>query len=171
MELHVRNHIVAHFVKHIQFCGVVDLLSLPAAIVKSHSTQEEVVESMNTTNDEERLGEQDKQSFTLKSLLVISWERLLKLLECTFSEALQAEHQHLLHVFEQLHSHGSKTLSRMEEEKKLDIVGMLCAKIARTMTVLLSAASSEELQVILEQLLPIKVCNSDNFQQTWRYSL
>ena len=140
---------------------MLDVLSLPAAIARSNystftSENSEDVQEMIVEKDEERV---KTDILRLNSPLLLSWKRLQNLLEHTFSEALllkNHENYHLLHFLE--HCRLVKTSGRLKEEKNnVDMFSMLCAQLSRTMSTLLAAASNEELQVILKQLLSVKV--------------
>ena len=146
---------------------MVDLLVLPAAIAKSRFSlstgeleEKEVTENMDITNGGgEHVSEgENEHDITSKSPLLISWERLRYLLGYTFGEAYQLDNQdryRLLRCLER--THNGETSSRFEKGKRADIFSMMCTQLYRTVSVLLTATSNEELQVILEQLLPVEV--------------
>ena len=139
-----------------QFCGMLDLLSLPAATARQHSCspsgEGEDTEGMEVTSEEgSHLG--------LVTPLLLSWKRLQSVLRCTFSEALQLKDSNdyqLLHCLE--YSHGAKKSSQFEiRRRRVDIFSAMCVQLSRTMSTLLTATSNKELHFIMEQLLCIKV--------------
>ena len=140
---------------------MLDLLSLTAAVAKSHrspSTEEEDVQpqDMDVTNGGgERESKGDECGLKPQSPLLVSWERLRYLIGYTFDEACQHHGCHLLHCLEHLHDIKSSIPFDSRGEGKADIFDMLCVQLWRTMSTLLTAMSCEELQVSLEQLLPV----------------
>ena len=147
---------------------MVDLLVLPAAIAarsqSSLSSDDEEEETdpqlMEVAGEEEREGDHNECDHSKPlTLLLLSWERLQSLLKCTFSEALQLKQQDgvgsLLHCLK--HFHSSKTAGEFEKGRKMDMLHLLCEQTSKAMSVLLAAASCEELQVMLEQLLSVEV--------------
>ena len=146
-----------------KFCGISDVLSLPTATSSTgrqtscSSIHDE--EDADTENMEVTTGEECVRSETPLSL---SWKRLQSILGCMFSEALQQKGDNtcsyeLLHCLE-CSSNAAKSSSHFEMGRRT--VGMfnaMCVQLSRTTSVLLMAASNEELHLIMEQLLCIKV--------------
>lgn len=146
----------------IKFCGIADVLSLPAVTSNGrlhkcssvHGDEDADTESMEVTT-----GEEDSRVRS-ETLLFLSWKRLQSVLGCIFSEALQLKSSHsyeLLHCLECSFS-AAKSWSQLETgRRRVDMFSSMCEQLSRTMSTLLTAASNEELHLIMEQLLGIKV--------------
>ena len=145
---------------------MVDLLVLPAALaarspsLSSDDEEETGAQNMEVAGEEERASDHKEYNRSKpQTLLLLSWRRLQSLLNYTFSEALQLKQQDgvgsLLHCLE--HFHSSRTAGHFEKGRKMDMLHLLCERTSKAMSVLLAAASSEELQVMLEQLLFVEV--------------
>ena len=157
---------IQHIYTHSQFCGVVDLLILPAAITQSQSSfsggvkEAAATENMEVTCEEGAERIEENGHFEQEDLLLLSWKRLQTVLERTFSEALELKEQgrgnsSLLHCLD--HVHTSKTSDRFVKGRRADMLHLLCEHLSAAMSRLLSASSGEELQVMMEQLLSIEV--------------
>ena len=139
---------------------MLDVLSLPAATAARlhgyssvHDEEDEDTEGMEVTGEEESHGRR------LETPLLLSWKKLQSVLGCTFSEALQLKGHNsyeLLCCLE--HSYAAKSSSQFEMPgRRVDVFSAMCACLSRTMSALLTAASNEELRLIMELLLCIKV--------------
>ena len=155
--LHPCVHAHCTCIMHIQFCGMMDLLSLPAAIARSQCSASTGEEEGACDTDIPEEGEDEEDSQTLETLLLLSWKRLQHLLGCTFDEALQLKDRDSYHIHCLELLHKVKKPKQFEKGRKVDLFSTLCGQFSRTMSTLLTAANKEELQVILKQLLSIKV--------------
>jgi hypothetical protein len=102
---------------------------------------------------------EEKSHVRLETPLSLSWKRLQSVLGCMFNEAIQLKSSHsyeLLHCLECSFS-AAKTSSQFETGRRMDMFSTMCVQLSRTMSMLLTAASNEELHRIMEQLLCIKV--------------
>lgn len=142
-----------------KFCGISDVLSLPAATSTDrlhsslHGEEDADIEDMEVTTDEE------KSNVRSETPLSLSWKRLQSVLGCIFSEALQLKSSNsheLLHCLE-CSSNTAKSSSHFEVGRRVGMFSAMCAQLSRTLSTLLTAASNEELHLIMEQLLCIKV--------------
>ena len=149
------------FSLYMQFCGVMDLLSLPAVTARLHSSspaihdeEGEDTQGMEITSKEIEQG----SHVGSESPLLLSWKRLQSVLGCTLSEALRLKDHdsyQLLHCLEL--SCGIKKSSQFQIRRRVDIFSAMCVQLSRTMSMLLTAASDKELHFIIEQLLCIKI--------------
>ena len=146
-----------------KFCGISDVLSLPTATSTGRQTSCSSIhdeEDADTENMEITTGEENNECVGSETPLSLSWKRLQSVLGCMFSEALQQKggnNYELLHCLE-CSSNAAKSSSHFEMGRRT--VGMfnaMCVQLSRTTSVLLMAASNEELHLIMEQLLCIKV--------------
>lgn len=141
-----------------KFCGILDVLSLPAATARLHSYSPVHDEEGADTEGMEVIGEEESHVRS-ETPLLLSWKRLQSVLGCTFSDALRLKGHssyELLCCLE--HSYAAKSSSRFEMPgKRVDMFSAMCVRLSRTMSTLLTATSNEELYLIMEQLLCIKV--------------
>ena len=142
-----------------KFCGISDVLSLPAATSTNrlhsslHDEEDADTENMEVTTDEE------KSDVGSETPLCLSWKRLQSVLGCMFSEALQlkgSNSHELLHCLE-CSSNTAKSSSHFEVGREVSMFSATCVQLSRTLSTLLTAATNEELHLIMEQLLCIKV--------------
>ena len=132
---------------------------MPAATASLHSCSS-VREEEGTDTEGMEVTDEEESRVRLETPLLLSWKRLQSILGGVFGEAIQLKGHNsyqLLHCLEHLHGDRAKTSKRFGMARGVDMLSAMCVQLSRTISTLLTAASNEELHLIMEQLLCIKV--------------
>ena len=132
---------------------------MPAATARLRSCSS-VREEEGTDSEGMEVTDQEESRVRLETPLFLSWKRLQSVLGGVFSEAVQLKGHNsyqLLHCLEHLHGDRAKMSKQFGMGRGVDMLSAMCVQLSRTISTLLTAASNEELHLIMEQLLCLKV--------------